>query len=351
MKIKTITLGILLWLTSITVGISQDTDTTLAVLEQAKEQVINEEKEALREEVEVINGRLEQNEITAENAEVLKREAAEKRALNIENRVAIIDNKIALLERNGSLADETETVGIKITLGGDEGKERIFNVGVTNEKEVVYDRRTTSDIVFALGLNNAILDGEGLDDSPYSVGGSRFAELGVAWKTRVFDNSNWLRIKYGFSFQFNGLKSTDNQFLIDTGEQTVLQTYPLDLDKSKLRMDNLVVPVHFEFGPSKRIDKENYFRYSTYKKFKVGLGGYAGVNLRTVQKLKFREDGENRKEKLKASFNTNNFIYGLSGYIGWGTTSLYAKYDLNSVFKDNPTALHNVSLGLRFDLD
>jgi hypothetical protein len=351
MKIKTITLGILLWLTALTVGIAQDTDTTLAVLEQAKGQVINEEKEALKKEVEVINGRLEQNEITAENAEVLKREVAEKRALNIENRVAIIDNKIALLERNGSLADEIETVGVKITFGGDDGKERIFNVGATNEKEVVYDRRTTSDLVFALGLNNAILDGEGLDDSPYSVGGSRFAELGVAWKTRVFENSNWLRVKYGFSFQFNGLKSIDNQFLIDTGEQTELQTYLLDLDKSKLRMDNLVVPVHFEFGPSKRINKENYFRYSTYKKFKIGLGGYAGVNLRTVQKLKFREDGEDRKQKLKASFNTNNLIYGLSGYIGWGNTSLYAKYDLNSIFKDNPKALHNVSLGLRFDLD
>ena len=32
------------------------------------------------------------------------------------------------------------------------------------------------------------------------IGGSRFFELGWAWKTRVFKESNWLRLKYGFSF-------------------------------------------------------------------------------------------------------------------------------------------------------
>ena len=350
MKFKTITIGILLWLTAITIGVAQETSTPLEILLQAKEQVIEDEKDALKMEVEAINKRLEKKEITTERAETLKQDAAEKRALNMENKVAIIENKISLLERNGSLDTEAETVGLTITINGD-GEKRVFNIGSDGHHEVVYDRRTTSDLVFAVGLNNAIADGQSLDDSPYSVGGSRFAELGVAWKTRVFDNSNWLRVKYGFSFQFNGLKATDNQYLVDTGEQTVLQTYPLDLQKSKFRMDNLVIPVHFEFGPSKKIEKENYFRYATDKKFKVGLGGYAGVNLRTIQKLKFNENGGRIKQKQKANFNTNNLVYGLSGYIGWDNTALYLKYDLNSVFKDNPTELHNVSLGLRFDMD
>ncbi len=351
MKLKTITIGILLWLTALTMGVAQETTTALETLIQAKEQVIQEEKDALKIEVEAINKRLDKKEITAEVADGLKREAAEKRALNIENKVAIIDNKMALLERNGSLSEETETVGFKITLGGEDGNERVINVGVNKEKEIVYDRRTSSDLVFAFGLNNVVGDGQSLDDSPYSIGGSRFAELGVAWKTRVFKNHNWLRVKYGFSFQFNGLKAEDNQYLVDAGDQTVLQTYPLDLKKSKFRMDNLVIPVHFEFGPSKKIENEDYFRYSTYKKFRIGLGGYAGVNLRTIQKLKYKDDGENRKDKLKAGYNTNNLIYGLSGYLGWGTTALYVKYDLNDVFKDNPTAVQNVSLGLRFDMD
>ncbi len=352
MKLKTITIGILLWLTAITLGVAQETSTALETLLQAKEQVIQEEKDALKIEVEAINRRLENKEITAETAEILKQAAAEKRALNIENKVAIIDNKIALFERNGTLEQDGDTVGFKITIGDeDDENHRIINIGPDREREVVYDRRTTSDLVFAVGLNNTIGEDQSLDDSPFSVGGSRFAELGIAWKTRVFDHSNWLRLKYGFSFQFNGLKATDNQYLVDTGAQTELQTFPLDLKKSKFRMDNLVVPVHFEFGPSKKIEKENYFRYSTYNKFRIGLGGYAGLNIGTRQKLKYDSDEGRIKEKVKANFNTNNLIYGLSGYIGWGEASLYVKYDLNSVFKDNPTELHNVSLGLRFDMD
>ena len=190
-----------------------------------------------------------------------------------------------------------------------------------------------------------------MQDSDFKVAGSRFAELGWAWKTRVFKNTNWLRVKYGLSFQFNGLKPTDNRYYVDTGEQTELQQYPLDLDKSKFRMDNLVVPIHFEFGPSKKIEHDDYFRYSTENKIKIGLGGYAGINLSTRQKLKFEEDGEDRKLKLKANYNTNNFIYGLSGYIGWHGVALYAKYDLNTIFKNNPVDQRNVSLGLRFDVD
>jgi hypothetical protein len=205
--------------------------------------------------------------------------------------------------------------------------------------------------VFAAGLNNVIIKGQSLEDSPYKIGGSRFAEIGWAWKTRVFKDNNWVRIKYGVSFQFNGLKPEDNQYFVDTGSQTELQEYPLELDKSKFRMDNLVIPIHFEFGPSKKIEKEDYFRYSTHNKIKVGLGGYAGINLGSRQKLKFNEDGEDIKQKLKADYNTNTFIYGVSAYIGWRGAALYAKYDLNTIFKDNPVQQRNVSLGLRFDVD
>ena len=130
-----------------------------------------------------------------------------------------------------------------------------------------------------------------------------------------------------------------------------MQTFDLDLDKSKFRLDNLVIPVHFEFGPSKKIEKDTYFRYSTHNKIKVGLGGYAGLKLGSRQKLRFDDMGQEVDRKEKGDFNTNNFIYGVSAYVGWGDVGLYAKYDLNTIFKDNPIEQRNISLGLRFDLE
>ena len=318
---------------------------TIAELQAQKEKIVNEEKEALKNEVLEINRRLENKELTEEQASTMKKEAAQKHARNIEDKLAIIESQIDLLERNSNYDGENSVFGIFI------GKDKINLGNSNNKKEVIYDRRTTSDLVLAIGLNNAIIEGQGLNDSPYKIGGSRFFELGLAWKTRVFDNSNFLRLKYGFSFQFNGLKMDDNQYLVEQGDQTVLETYPLNLDKSKFRMDNLVFPVHFEFGPSTKREGENYFRYSTKDKFKMGLGGYAGFNLLTIQKLKYEENGEDRKDKFKQNFNTNNFIYGLSGYVALGDVALYVKYDLNTIFKDNPVEQRNISVGLRFDMD
>ncbi|WP_311196054.1 hypothetical protein [Antarcticibacterium sp. 1MA-6-2] len=75
------------------------------------------------------------------------------------------------------------------------------------------------------------------------------------------------------------------------------------------------------------------------------------LNIGERQKLKYKDDGEKVKRKLKGDYNTNDIIYGLSAYIGWGDTTLYAKYDLNPLFDEPNVELNNVSLGLRFDLD
>ena len=350
MKVITYYTALVVWALSMTLSYAQEDPTVqdqIETLRQSKEDIVNEEKDALKQEVERINGLLDAGSISQEEAERLKKEAAEKHALNIEDRVAIVDNQIQLLERNGEIATrDRNTLDFRIFSEGE-----VFGIKYKPRK-IRKDRRTTSDFVLAIGFNNVITEGESLEDSDFKIAGSRFAELGWAWKTRVFQNSNWLRVKYGFSFQFNGLKPTDNRVFVDNGTTTTLETFPEDLDKSKLRIDNLVFPLHFEFGPSNKVEREDgYVRYYTNNKLKIGVGGYAGFRLGTLQKLKYNQDGEDVKQKNRGNFNANNFIYGISGYIGWRDTALYVKYDLNPIFKDNPVKQRNISLGLRFDMD
>ena len=309
-------------------------------LEQEREQIKTEEITALKKKVERINQRREKGELSREEARNLKEEAAKEHALNIENRIAIIDNKIALLSRG----DEEE--------GFDEEDDEnsFWNWEYDSSNKRKYNRTTTS-LNIAAGFNNALQEGQSINDSDFEIAGSRFFEIGLDWKTRVFDNSNWLRFRYGFSFQFNGLKPTDNRYFVEDGDLTQLEEFSIDLDKSKFRMDNLVIPVHFEFGPSVRQETDADVYFSDHKKFKVGLGGYAGLNIGERQKLKYSRDGDKVKEKNKNDFNTNDFVYGLSAYVGWSGTFLYAKYDLNPIFKDLNVELNNISLGLRFDLN
>ncbi len=326
----------------------------IETLKELKHQIENQEKEALKYEVEDINKRLDEGVITKEEAILLKENAAKKRALNIENRIAILDNEILLLERNkgkGLTLIENDTlendrVGLSIDING---KPTILFNNSRWKRKLKYDRRTYSDFVFAIGLNNVLIDGQSLEDSPYKIGGSRFFEFGWAWRTRVFKNSNFLRLNYGVSFQYNGLKPKGNQIFVRDNGQTVLEEFGFDLRKSKFRMDNLVFPVHFEFGPSKLKETEKTIRYSLRNKFRIGIGGYGGFNLGVLQKLKYKRDGENIKDKFKRGYNTSNFVYGLSAYTGFGGV-FYAKYDLNPIFKNATVEQRNISLGLRFDL-
>lgn len=325
----------------------------IAQLEKKKESITNYEREGLKLAVELINKQLDNGELGKEEAAQLKKKAAEKHARNIENKLVIIDNYIDLLQRNGELDLNLDNGVIVLGFGADmEGGDKVFGLKVNtgNQKKIRYDWRTTSSLILGFGLNNSIIEGESLQDSPYKVGGSRFLELGYAWQTRVFKNTNLLRINYGVSFQFNGLKPKDNQYFVSNGDQTTLEEFQFNLDKSKLRMDNLVFPVHLEIGSSKVHRTEKSIRYDIKRQFRFGFGGYAGFNMGTRQKLKYKMDGDRVKDKIKRDYNTNDFVYGLSAYTGVGGALLYIKYDLNPIFNTPNVEQRNVSLGLRLEL-
>lgn len=356
MKTITFYLAVLFFsLVSQTMFGQEDYQKKIEVLKIEKQRIIEQEKDALKVEVRDINKRLEKGDISENEAKILKEEVAKQRALNIENRVAIIENRIALLERNegdvltlseiGTIYDDRMRIGLLI-----DGKPAITFNSNHRKREIKYDRRTYSDLVMAIGLNNALIEGQSLSNSPYKIGGSRFFEMGWQWRTRVFKRSNWLRFNYGFSFQFNGLKPDGNRIFVQEGDQTVLEEFEYDLDKSKFRMDNLVFPVHFEVGPSRLRKSERSMRYSIRDQFRLGFGGYGGFNLGTRQKLKYNRDGENVKDKLKRDYNSSDLIYGVSGYMGFDGVLLYLKYDLNPIFKDADVKQNNISLGLRFDI-
>jgi len=318
-----------------------------------KESIKDEEREFLKKEIEGINERLEINDITKAESERLKKKAAEKRALNIEDRLAIVDNKIALIKRNGDNTEEydfdTEDNSFKISFGGDGNDFAFIDINKKN-KPKKYDRRTTSDFVFTIGVNNALIDGEELGDT-YSVLGSGFVELGWSWKTRLLNNSNAIRLRYGFSFQWNKFSPKSDRYFVQDGNTTTLETFPDNLQDSQFRVTNLVVPIFFEFGPSRKIDRDTYFRYTTRRQFKIGIGAYGGFRIGTQQKLKFKEDGDRVKQKTRRNYNATDLVYGLHGYVGVGNISLFAKYDLNTVFKDQAVDQNGISMGVRFDFD
>ncbi|MCD0470828.1 hypothetical protein [Flavobacterium sp. JAS] len=314
------------------------------------EKITKEEKGTLKEEVEAVNVQLSEGKITQEEADKRKKELAEVRATIIEQKVTEAQNELNDLVQ--------QKVDGKIKEGDSIKKHRL--VIHWNDKEwkdnkkkkdsIRGEKRTTSQFVFAAGLNNMMVDGK-LQDSNYSFVGSHFYEWGFTYNSRLMKNDNLLHAKYGLSLMYNNIRPTDNRNFVVDGDQTVLQKNAINLDESRFRNVYIVLPVHleFDFSKPKIVNGKTYFK--THQSFRFGIGGYAGINVKSKQILKYDQDDLDYKTRIKGDYNVNNFIYGLSSYIGYKEVSLYMKYDLNPLFQDNLVKENNISLGLRLDLN
>ncbi|OXG00837.1 hypothetical protein BC749_1011356 [Flavobacterium araucananum] len=307
------------------------------------EKVTKEEKAALKEEVEAVNIQLSEGKITQEQADKRKKELAEARAVIIEEKVTLAQNELNDLVQqkvDGKIKeqDSTHTYTFRWTRK-DSDKDSIHG-----------EKRTTSQFVFAMGLNNMMVDGK-LQDSNYSFIGSHFYEWGFTYNSRLMKNDNLLHAKYGLSLMYNNIRPTDNRTFVVNGDQTVLQTNAINLDESRFRNVYIVLPLHLEFDFTRPQVSNGKTCFRTHKSFRFGIGGYAGINVKSKQILKYDQDDLDYKTTIKGDYNVNNFIYGLSSYVGYGAFSLYAKYDLNPLFKNNLVKENNISLGVRLDLN
>lgn len=303
--------------------------------------ISDEEKQALKSEISAIDKQVEENKITKEEASALKTAAAEKHANNIETRVA--EQEAALRELvNGKLDIEESTDSIK---------KHNISIGYKTKKDTLRsENRTTSQFVFAVGANNVVTDGA-VANSEFKYNRSSFFEWGVTWNTRLSKNSNILHLKYGVGFQYNMLQASDNRVFADINNETVLVPFYTDLRPNRTYFKNVyfVVPMHLEFDFTKpKMDGDKKL-FRSHNGFRFGLGGFVGVNTNSKQFIAYRQDGYKITERQKGDFNVNDFTYGVSTYIGYKQTSLYLKYDLNPIFKNNPIDQNNISLGIRFD--
>ncbi len=334
-----------------------------AIANQIK-RITDNEKNALKAEIEALDNEVEKGLISKDKAEELKLKKAEQHAAIIETKIALEEGKLSQLIQDkvdGKFEKENLIKGgnRKIVLGSNNdfiGGNHEFNVTSmkvyhgNEDKENRQSKRTTSQIVFAAGLNNLVTNDK-VDKSDFRYLGSHFYELGVTYNSRILENDNLLHAKYGLSVMYNNLRPTDSRSFVVNGNQTDLILNTKDLCDSRFRNVYLVAPVHLEFDFSGNEDSNGKPFFRTHNNFRLGVGAYAGINLKSKQILKYDDNELKALERVRGDFNTTDFIYGLSTYVGYKSTSLYLKYDLNPLFKDNAVKQNNVSLGLRFDFN
>ena len=330
-------------------------------LEMIQERIKNEVKEELKDNIKTINKKLDEREITQDKAEKQKKKIAEQKAKNIGERQEIARLFFQYAQRNNM----DNICEIELPVRKEDYEEWVCHIEnkesenkgwpfdwpqLTNSGEeysVVHSR-----LILGFGFNNTFTEDDFLSNNNYDNFSSRYFEIGWEWSRRILKEANWFRFNYGLSFQFNGFKQDNDFIFVENGKQTELQDSGRDLDKSKFRMTNIIIPLHIELNNSMKVKKPDTAKRRTFTQpdFKFGFGGFLGINTANMQKLKYEQNGNDFKLKEKGDFNVERFLFGLSTYVGFDDVQLFGQYNLNPVFSDNSTNEHNFQIGIRLEL-
>ncbi|WP_179349220.1 hypothetical protein [Winogradskyella pacifica] len=321
-----------------------------AIIASRIDSITTSEKSILKKEIKKIDKMVEKNEITADAAGVEKKKLAAYHAKRINAAVFIEEQKLQLLIKNkvnGKLerTEELDKPFISVFK-----EENFYNDSISGLK---VEKRFTTQFVFALGINTVLNGGDYYGDG-FKVNPIGYGELGFTFKYRLKENTNLWNLKFGLSMMTDEIRpKEDNDVLVTNGNQTTLQDIGFDLKKSRLNNLSFGIPVHLELDFSKpqyhSKTEQTYLR--SQRGFRLGLGGFFSVRTQTSQFIKYKEGGKDIKQTETYHFNMNSFNFGPSVYFGYRDVSMYAKYDVNPVFKDNPEDINTLSIGLRVDIN
>ncbi|MGI4883694.1 MAG: outer membrane beta-barrel protein [Janthinobacterium lividum] len=194
-----------------------------------------------------------------------------------------------------------------------------------------YDRSNNHNatLVFDLGLNALANQHPGAGQSAVDLrpGGSRYVNLGLDYTQRLGGKRSPLYVVVGPEFAFNNYMLNGNDKWVNQNGATsvVRETNPArQYDKTKLATAAVNLPLLLQL----RLHDAHY-----RPTFSLAAGGFVGYRLGSWTKLKYTTDGTTYKDKDHNSYNLEDFQYGLQGTIGYGKLLLFAKYNLNPLFK------------------
>ncbi len=170
--------------------------------------------------------------------------------------------------------------------------------------------------------------------------GSRYISLNQYISSRLGGVKSPVHLRTGLEFAFNNYMLAKNRRIADADDVTVFYNEPtLSLEKSKLTTSSINLPLVLEFIFQDKNGKES---------FKIGGGGFVGYRLGSHTKIKYQREGNTYKDKERGNYNLEEMQYGLNFIIGYKWINLFAKYNMNDLFKDNRGPKMNVvSFGFR----
>lgn len=345
----------MLFYSSYMVAQSNIFETEAAIIASRIDSITTTEKSTLKKALKKLDEKVEKKEMTLETAEIEKKKLASYHADRINKAVFKEEQKLQALIK--------DKVSGKLDLNAEENERNTPFISVFEEENFYKDsisglkveKRWTTQFVIAFGMNKIMNDDSGYYGDGFKSNLLGNSELGFTFKYKLKEDINFWNLKFGLSMMIDDIRpKDDNAILVKNGDETTLQDSGYELKRSRLDNISMAIPVHLEIDFSKpqyhSKTEQTYLR--SQRGFRMGLGGFFAVRIHTSQFIRYDdENGLNTRVTQKDNFNLNNINFGPSAYIGYRDVSIYAKYNVNPIFKNNPDDINTLSFGLRLDLN
>ena len=231
-----------------------------------------------------------------------------------------------------------------VTVTTDEHGSKSYNTSEGRDKEQrqahrdslyrknIEHKHGSANLIIDLGVNALVnqkqyfAPGGQLEPIDLRTEGSRYINIGLVYFARLGGKHSPVSLAMGPEFAFNNfMLSGNNKWVNNNGRTDVVREIDgRQFQKSKLASSSINLPLMLHLQLS-----DSHYKST----FTLGAGGFVGYRIKSWTKLKYTSNGTTYKDKEDGSYNMENFLYGIQGTIGYRHLELFAKYNMNNLFK------------------
>lgn len=320
-----------------------DVETNLQNYQTKIDSIVTSEKLKMNKEMDVVDDDFENAKINNDQKMALKQQIAEKYE-------KIINEKVDAESEN--FQNLTKEVAKKSVFQKENDTMKDFRIVVNNKSIVSINHKKknnpasylkSNSLAMSYGFQNLTENAGSFnpfeDSSKMRIGNSHSFEIQARRERQLGNYESPFFIRYGLAYRSDTYMPKKALVTEQNEENIFLSNFDKGtLKRSKLRNVYLTFPVDFQWVVNPiYVDFEGKRYLDNQKKqFKIGLGAYAGIRLRSVAKVKYyKENGKFDKYDFTLDNGVNSFIFGAKFSISYAGFNLFIKKDLTPIFNDN----------------
>jgi len=190
------------------------------------------------------------------------------------------------------------------------------------------------------------------NDSEMRIGNSHSVEVQFRKDKQLGSYTSPWVLRYGLAYRTDTYMPKRPQVFVQNNSQLYLEDFQEgNLKRSKLRNVYLTLPIEFQLYLNPKYTEYDGKQYLDVRKkmWKVGLGAYAGINTRSIVKVKFHNENDKfKKYDYTLDDGVNAFLFGGKFSLGYGGVNLFIKKDFTPIFnsKANLPNKNGIQIGI-----